>query len=346
MQDNSETLDQTPDQALLKSTRRGRPPLPPMQTPPPAVSPEDEQALAAAVRINVKADTLSKGVITLQYEAVKTVGQMQAFELVRQFAGTGNLLLFKQVKEAKAYRGMQIPQPDGPLRTLNTFEEFCELMGTSRSKVDEDLLNLAAFGEAFLEASQQMGLGYRDLRKLRALPEDDRALVIESEAVKTNDPETLKDLLEEVAGKNAKLKEEIKSHKADLAARDKVLSSKNKALDDAQTQLAKLKNLDIDAQAALNAEKQRDALTLVANKAGIVLGAAVEYFVALQASLELPDLNPNIREHLEGSSHAVAGGLADMFANNLDWEVDFAKLVYPDWLQQLTPKAKTSEQSE
>lgn len=72
---------------------------------------------------------------------------------------------------------------EGEAVTCNTFQDFCNALGFSYEKVNQDIQNLSTFGEDFLETSQRMGVGYRDLRKLRKLPEEDRQVIINGEAV-------------------------------------------------------------------------------------------------------------------------------------------------------------------
>ncbi|MFM9746046.1 hypothetical protein ACKI2C_51690, partial [Streptomyces brasiliscabiei] len=74
--------------------------------------------------------------------------------------------------------------------TVSTWDDCCKyILGSSRQHVDEKLNNLHRFGEEFFEQAQQMKLGYRDLRALRQLSNDEQALVIESEAVEVGDKE-------------------------------------------------------------------------------------------------------------------------------------------------------------
>jgi hypothetical protein len=106
-------------------------------------------------------------------ECHEVIGRIQGFKLITEFADVGNLVWLRQVKESKLYRDL----PD-----IGTWDKFCDRVGLSRSKVDEDLANLAAFGERFLADVGNFSLGYRDLRKLRQLSHDG-AVVIDAEAV-------------------------------------------------------------------------------------------------------------------------------------------------------------------
>ena len=295
---------------------------------------EQENALVRQVQEVVTAEHLG---------LAEGFGMVNAFNFINRLTGLAMTKWLADRQDRKDYVGLTVLNRNNETVILKTFKDLCGAVGVSHSKACEDIQNLAIFSEDFLNAAPRLGVGYRQLRELRALPEDARQIIIDSEAVKTNDPEALKDLLEEVAAKNAKLTEDLKGKDGDLAARDKVLAAKNKALDDAQTQLAKLKSLDVEAQEALAAQKQSDALAEVADKAGLALEGMAQFFATLNAALELPDLAAPVRDHLEGAANAVAASLADMFGNRLHWRVDFAGLVYPEWMEQQASNSKPAE---
>lgn len=334
------TLEQqnTPDKMVdaLKNAsapkQRGRIPDPEIDVLPP---PEVPAALEKQLEQESSFVKQAQEAVTVEnLSLAEGFGMVNAFNFMNRLTGLAMTKWLADRQRLKDYVGSAALNRNREPIILKGFRDLCEAVGVSHSKVCEDIQNLGIFSEEFLTAAPRLGLGNRQLRELRALPEDARQIIIDSEAVKTNDPEALKDLLEEVAAKNAKLTEDLKGKDGDLAARDKVLAAKNKALDDAQTQLAKLKNLDVDAQEALAAQKQSDALVEVADKAGLALEGMAQFFATLNAALELPDLAAPVRDHLEGAANAVAVSLADMFGNRLDWRVDFAGLVYPEWMEQ------------
>ncbi len=104
-------------------------------------------------------------------ECYQFVGRLQANRLSQKFLTVSNLVWLNQVKKNKIYKGMT----DG-----GTWPAFCNHLGFSDKKIDEDLQNLAVFGEEFLLTCQEFSLGYRDLRKLRQLSHDG-AVVIDAE---------------------------------------------------------------------------------------------------------------------------------------------------------------------
>lgn len=104
----------------------------------------------------------------------KAIGQVQTSNMFAKFATVSSLVWLKDVKANKLYR--DIPG-------IGTWEKFCDSVGMSRQKVDEDLANLAAFGEEFLTTCQQLSVGYRELRKLRQLTLDG-SVVIDAECIR------------------------------------------------------------------------------------------------------------------------------------------------------------------
>lgn len=152
------------------------------------------------------------------------------------------LKTLQQLKERKGYRGAAVQAIDGQILIIKTWEELCKAVGMSRRQVEEDLANMAMFGESMLEAQSKMGVGYRQLRGLRGtigeLPEDKRLEVQQliDDAVASGDKENLLATLEEIGSRNKKLSEDIKAAKADAeaarAAKTQALQAKLQAEDE------------------------------------------------------------------------------------------------------------------
>lgn len=141
--------------------------------------------------------------------AHEMIGRIQGLEMVEKLATVSTLIWLKDMKESKLYRD---------LPNIGTWEEFCRYLKKDRRTVDEDIQNLNAFGEDFLETVASLRVGYRDLRRLRQLTHDGE-LVIDAEAI-------------EIGGERVLLGPE---YKEDLQALiERVIDEKNKALDDVQ----------------------------------------------------------------------------------------------------------------
>lgn len=139
------------------------------------------------------------------------LGQVQMARSFARFADVVSLTKLKHIKETKMYRalaGKKAFDPEGnEIADIGTFDGFCQALGLSRSKVDEDLTNLAAFGEEALNSLAAIGAGYRELRQFRKLPADQKAALIET--AKTGDKDSFLELAEDLIAKHAKEKEAL-----------------------------------------------------------------------------------------------------------------------------------------
>ncbi|EBG4311459.1 hypothetical protein DNG45_00880 [Salmonella enterica] len=144
------------------------------------------------------------------------LGQVQMADAFAKFTATVAVSKMAYVKENKLYQSLVgIKNRDG--RGFDgTWEDFCKLLGTSAPKVNEDITNLRAFGEEALESMSRMGIGYRELRQFRKLPEDSKTALIE--AAKQDDKESLLDLAEELIARQSEEKELLARQLADKEA--------------------------------------------------------------------------------------------------------------------------------
>ena len=203
------------------------------------------QALVGAIREQLPQVAQAEQVEAAQVNQL--LGMMQYGRFVESVNRLTLLKTLKQLKERRAYKGAFIPGPDGP-REIRTWEQLCTAFGMSRSAVDEDLANLAAFGESMLEAQQKMGVGYRELRGLRGtiaeLPEEKRVEVRQliEDAVASGDKENLLATLDEIGSRNKKLAEEKAAALADAEAARKVAADANTSRMKAQEELERIKH--------------------------------------------------------------------------------------------------------
>lgn len=203
------------------------------------------QALVGSIREQLPQVAQAEQVEAAQVNQL--LGMMQYGRFVESVNRLTLLKTLKQLKERRAYKGAFIPGPDGP-REIRTWEQLCTAFGLSRSAVDEDLANLAAFGESMLEAQQKMGVGYRELRGLRGtiaeLPEEKRVEVRQliEDAVASGDKENLLATLDEIGSRNKKLAEEKAAALADAEAARKVAADANTSRMKAQEELERIKH--------------------------------------------------------------------------------------------------------
>ncbi|GBG03926.1 hypothetical protein AZSI13_32530 [Azospira sp. I13] len=180
------------------------------------------------------------------------MGQIQMANAIGKLTTVVGLTKLQHIKENKLYRafsGKTIQIAEGEKITdVGTWDGFCRLIGSSQQKVDEDLLNLRTFGEEAMQQLSSVGAGYRDLRKLRALPAEERGNLLESpelkQALAEGDKDTLRELIEDMAVSHAKkeaaLQGRVNELEADQEANDRVIKEKEKKLDALAKKLKKM----------------------------------------------------------------------------------------------------------
>lgn len=161
------------------------------------------------------------------------LGQAQMADAFEQFSRTVRTSKLAFVKENKLYRALKGVKTANGSHFSGTWEDFCQLLGMSRDKVELDITNLRTFGEEALDSMSRMGIGYREMRQYRKLPNDQRLALIE--AAKEGDKNLLLDLAEDLISKHIKEKEsitkEVEDIKTDLDISRQALAEKKEQLD-------------------------------------------------------------------------------------------------------------------
>lgn len=165
----------------------------------------------------------------------EVIGRVQANNLAAKFANVSNLVWLKQIKELKLYRD---------LPSVGTWDKYCDYLGLSRQKVDEDLMNLQFFGEEFLLTCQQLSVGYRDLKKLRKsitagdMTIDAQGVLIGEECIPL-DPDHAEDLQAAIESLLESKNSQIEEQAATIRAKEKVLKDKETIINKTARALAK-----------------------------------------------------------------------------------------------------------
>lgn len=174
------------------------------------------------------------------------LGQAQMATALGKMAETFGVSKLAAVKEGKLYQSLKGTATPNGSELMGTWEEFCSLLGMSVDKADLDIANLQAFGEEALEQMQRIGVGYRDLRKFRKLPEDQRVALIE--AAKEGDKGALLEFAEDLIAKHTKEKESLTKERDSARARlvdetetnERIILSKNEKIDKLDRELHRL----------------------------------------------------------------------------------------------------------
>lgn len=262
------------------------------------------------------------------------LGQAQMAEAIAKFSLTVSTSKLAYVKENKLYRALQGKKSANGQQFSGTWEEFCGLLGMSRQKADLDIENLRVFGEEALESMSRMGIGYRELRQFRKLPEDQKTALIE--VAKSGDKESFVELAEEVIAKHAKekaaLKKEATDLKADLEAKEKVMADKNNKIDQLSAELAKLTQITPEAQ---EAERQRVETTLLKqlqDNAHTLLGGIHQFAQTVATCMEQCPPESALQAATESTVQWLFQRIDEIAKANLI-PVDFAEMVTPSWMQ-------------
>ncbi|ECL6957155.1 hypothetical protein FTR14_22215 [Salmonella enterica] len=241
------------------------------------------------------------------------LGQAQMADAFAQFSLTVRTSKLAFVKENKLYRALKGKKtPDGQ-ELSGTWDEFCRLLGKSSQHIDEELLNLRVLGEEALESMSRMGIGYRELRQFRRLPEDQKSALIE--VAKEGDKTALLELAEEMIAKHAKEKEDLKT---DLEISRQTLAEKKDEISILKDQADELKAKLTRRATTETPDEESQALETEAtgSKSG-VLSALVNLKCGFEA----------LAEHAERTginhTHIMAGLLDDIEARVIDMRHQF-----------------------
>lgn len=182
------------------------------------------------------------------------LGRIQAVSSISAMLEAGNLMQLQQIKKNKTYRQLagQTANINGETVKLDTWEGFCTAIGSSRSVVDENLKNLADFGEVALQRATELGMTVRELRKLRQLDTADQTVVIGEIEASVGDKEAIVDLIDTMSAKHAKeceqLQQQIDDNAAEAKASSRIIADKTKKITDLETQIVKQENRTLDEQ--------------------------------------------------------------------------------------------------
>ena len=258
------------------------------------------------------------------------LGQAQMADAISKLTATVAVSKMAFVKESKLYRQLAGTKDRDGRGLTGTWEEFCTLLGTSAPKVNEDITNLQAFGESALESMSAMGIGYRELRQFRRLPEDQKSALIE--VAKEGDKTALLELAEEMIEKHAREKEELKT---DLEISRQMLAEKKEELGTMRNEKEELKSRLV-----------RRTTTETPDEEGVELETEVTGFKSgvLSAFFDLKSGFNALTEHTErtGINHTgmMAGLLDDLQAQFEELRQEFSlpeareTSVIPDWVKE------------
>lgn len=320
-----------------------------------AAPPEaDEVARYAAAAAPIVAElrresvTLLKGELAQSLSVAQAVGSIKAFQFSETINRVAMLKQLSELREGKAYKGASLLMPGGQSTTVNTWEEFCDAFGYSHKKINEDLQNLATFGGSLLEAQEALGLGYRDLRRLRAgikaLPPDEQQKVL-ADIKDIEGSDEAKDRLDDLRIKLSEVEIALNTAKADMTAKETVSKAKSAKIDDLNERIAKLTSLSPDEQQA-----RRDGKALEARKAlDLACHNAVGQIDAVVNAAATILRDGEMGRSTHSFVHARVGLMCDLMAEiilNRGIDIDFSTRFVVDYGPDGDPTLRTLDDAD
>ncbi len=287
--------------------------------------------------------------------ANQLLGQAQMADAFEQFSRTVRTSKLAFIREKKLYRSLKGMKTANGSLFSGTWDDYCLLLGTTRDKVELDIANLSSFGEEALEAMSKMGIGYRELRQYRKLPEDQKLALIE--VAKVGDKESFVELAEEIIAKHAKEKEATtlekeataKAHAAALAEAQAQLAAKQRALDASSATIAGLHDQlggDYEPSPGSIAKTQQEEklledITAITQECGVMMS---RLFLAADTTFEAP-VGDGIKAVARQAVVYLCQQLADV-ATEFGIKVDFEAMVNPPWMSEAMVEALETQEAQ
>jgi hypothetical protein len=296
-------------------------------------NPLGETGMVVGAQMQVEASALVGMVSEEQVRLSEMIGAIKMAMINEKFLNVSRVKMLAELKESKQYKGMLVNGPGKLSRRVGTWEEVCAAIGLSVSIVDESIRNLSVLGEAFLEDSQSLGLGYRQLRALRKLPDDERALVLNNEAIQTGDKDALMELIEDLTARHAKEKTQLTQErdeaKARYEARKTLLDQQGAEVQSLREQVAQLRNPAPHEAAALE-RAQEEMVVKSIKTAAELMHASVMRFAKAIADSTMMQSEPV--ETLRNETVRWLFQRINQVAVDYGVEVSFEEVVNPPWL--------------
>ena len=250
-------------------------------------------------------------------EINQLIGQIQMANSFARFADVVSLQKLSHIKETKAYKaskGVTVNLPNGEIADVGTWDGFCRALGMSTSKVDEDLINLRAFGEEALENLTRIGAGYRELRQFRKLPADQREALAQIATTGTKD-DVLEAAYEAIEAESAK-RSALEVQNAELSEDLKLAERRGKYLDpEIERQEMRIKKLSSARQRCTafldRTEDIRAECMALAAEAELPMAAIEKLFLELAREPGAPEWKMQA-EQVWITAHVIAARAAYM----------------------------------
>lgn len=282
---------------------------------------EDTAAELYARELRENSVTLHVGQVDASALLNEMAGRMQQAEFMETSSRLSILYSLQRIKESKSYKGAYVRnRKTGEYMTVKTWDDYCEAFEKSREQIDEDLRNLAVFGDNLIKIQDSLGIGYRELRKIRAglteLPKEEQdAALIELAAME--DKEEAMARVDELQGKLIKAEKSMKEAESKRDVAERMAEKLAKSRDEADRALEEHLRLQLTEPQQTKIAKDSHARKDLSAQADIAIVQTAK-FCGLCATMMVEgdyDLREHVNEQVRLVCETFANALADSYVD-------------------------------
>lgn len=303
---------------------------------PPAIIPEiSEERETELIDVQDTAAAVTQAVMDAE-EVYRDLGRIETAAFYATVSDSLLAQTYQKIKKNKSYKNIPYIDADGKARHIASLEEFCEVkLGKSARRLQELSQNLNILGTDLYESAERIGFRAKDYRALKALPEDEQAIVKQALEAESKDEvlNVLTDLTERHNAERQAAKKEKDDLTADLEARSKLLEDKSERLEKTEEELYRLKSLPPDANLELKLEREQEAVTELDKAVIIALAEFNGLILKVDAITSHQEVSLHTKQYAFQSVQMFCEGVQSALADNAI-PVDFEEMVNPEWLRE------------
>lgn len=197
------------------------------------------------------------------------IGIITMARITKGVSAMAEVKAFERFNKSKAFKHIEVPGEDGVLRLAENIDEFCRAVfgGRGYKAMSNQKEMLDKLGEETYDAAKRLDLNRAQLRLLINLPEDTRSVV--EEAMQNNNKAEVVTLIQSLANQLDEAKEKTEELKAEVSAREGLLATRAKNIDDLEARLARMKKAPPDE---VRLELQKNATSQFNDAMGALKG--------------------------------------------------------------------------
>ncbi|NDV21026.1 hypothetical protein GO013_16585, partial [Pseudodesulfovibrio sp. JC047] len=268
-------------------------------------------------------------------EAFRDLGRLETGAFFATVADIMTAQIFQKLKKNKAYKNLPYMDEDGKLRHITTLDEFCTVkLGKSYRRVKELSDTLTTLGPDLYESAERIGFRAKDYRALKALPEDEQAIVKQALEAESKDEvlNVLTDLTERHNAERKAAKKDKEALEADLEARSKLLEDKAERLEKTEEELYRLKSLPPDADLELKLAREEEAVKELDKAFVTALAEFNQLLLQVDAIIESGDISNHTQSYAIQQVQSLCFDIQDNLIN-YSIPVDFEEMINPAWMR-------------